>query len=52
MCEAAKVVGEAVVPDVLVRPSYEVVIFQEVTGNLVDYRVGRAWGVVGYKGDR
>ena len=50
--EEAKVVDESVVPDVLVWTFYEVAVFQGVAGRLVDDRVGRAWGVVGYKGDR
>ena len=52
LCEADEVFSEAVGPDVLVRPSYEVAVFQGVTGHLFDDRVGGAWGVFGYKGDR
>ena len=40
MCEAEEVVGEAVGPYVLVRPSYEVASFQGVAGHLVEDRVG------------
>ena len=52
MCEAAEVVGEAVGPYVIVCPSYEVAVFQGVAGHLVNDRLGRAQGAVGYGGDR
>ena len=47
--KAAEVVGESVGPNFPVRPSYEVAVFQEVTGHLVDDRVGRSQGVIGDK---
>ena len=50
--DVGDVVGEVVGPDVLVRPLYEVKVFQGVAGHLVDDRVCRARGIFGYKDDR
>ena len=47
--EEVEVVGEAVVPYVLIWPSYEVAVLQRLAGHLVNDRFGRAWGIVGYK---
>ena len=52
LCKAAEVVGKAVGLYVLVQTLYEVAVLQGVAGQLVNDRVGRTWGVVGYKGDR
>ena len=43
---------QAVGPDDLVWPSYEVAIFQGLASHLVDDRVGLTRGVVDYEGDR
>ena len=40
------------VPDILLRPSYNVALFHGVAGNLMDGRVGRALGVIDNEGDR
>ena len=52
MGKATEVFDEAVGPDVLVWPLYEVSLFKEVAGHPVDDRFGRVQGIIGYKVDR